>query len=361
MKAVLSMKTARKIGFVVTAACILALASCWLPYFSSELSTGLMFGGMLGEPVAEYTGRYEGWLEVDPKDILYVPEQGSHDRGMLVVRDEGSYRITLVEFEESGSWSDATQGQFHVVLPIPEVPELEFFGSITINENVRYLIRGSNQQLWSTFLADGSYVVETVAPNTVDIGNITYNFSFIGAQQNDGGGQFTVSAVVTNATQPGHAENSFSWPDATSFIEEWSLTTSSYPFDGTKAPDVGTSLRTEGNMAIVSGLWGSTAKTYYKDGQDEVKRADRVTDLLTSQLTNEIAYSQKLGSVTFYDVLDNKKLFTLSTGTVRLIGDVMVNEVPKVQFTWAFYDVVTGTLKVRVYEVPFSKLEDIAN
>lgn len=87
-----------------------------------------------------------------------------------------------------------------------------------------------------------------------------------------------------------------------------------------EAPTAGIALSVGSLYYVVSGLWGDAVITYLYDVTNANVRSQKSVDrLLSGQFSNGIVYSQNRESVTFYNALADKKLFSIMTGNLGLI------------------------------------------
>lgn len=265
-------------------------------------------------------------------NITYVPGRATPAKGLVVFRDDSAYSLVDVEFVQPDSWQSIGTRSEYRAIPMPEAPELEYFGVLPFSGENRYLIRTSRQLHAMVEPSGSSWNASLIGSTTMEGPDITYKLGFVGIQPVAGYSQFLLLAVGVDEQMTGYGESQFVVPGGSIF--ETPAIASGNTLGLSSGPDIGISLRLNQPFTVNSGLWGSKPRTFVKYTAPNVSTlAGSVTDLLTSKFTNYVAYSQKRGSITFYDILNNKKLYTLHTGNVRLIGEVSSGSGPAAQFT----------------------------
>lgn len=342
---------------IVCTVCILLLTSCWVPYFSPELSYGLVFSSKLQDPTFEYSANFISGGEALKAVYIPIPDSSAPTSGVLLVPDEGHYSVVRISLNVAeDTWDQASYSR--KAIQIPEVPQLEYFAAAAGEQSgPAYLIRSTNHKFWTSD-ADGN--IWAVAPDPFVHDQIKYPQAFIGASFIPGDTRQMLASVAVNWKLKKYASSNFEW-DGGGAYDSW-LGPSKFPNEGSGSFVGGSAiLSTQFDLAI-SGLWGSEVRTYYKDFEAvSFKRASNIPDLLTSSLSNNLAYSSDGSTMKFYDVFADKKLFTLYTGNIRFVGEVEDQNGPRARFTQTDYEPTSGRLTVKIYDILLDDLEDYAD
>jgi len=255
------------------------------------------------------------------------PEYSPVAKGLLVTRNSGAYVAEELGFWEpegdEAGWASASGSIINKKeFEAPEREELELFGASFFTEASKYIGKSSDHQYWEVYLNSPGYLDALPIPPVPGFQNgssVDHTVHFSGLEPIPNDELFNYFAVAVNWGNGTRMENTLTWPTDRDFSQVWNENGADY-FAKQEAPTAGIALSVGSSYYVVSGLWGDAVITYLYDVTNANVRSQKSVDrLLSGQFSNGIVYSQNRESVTFYNALADKKLFSIMTGNLGLI------------------------------------------